>query len=171
MANFAQTAILAEGLGHDDTTDYLSVSFSGVDATNHFFGPSSLENEEMVRSLDKVLDGFIKFVDVTVGNENVIYVLSADHGMPELPEFVALRGFEAERMFAEDLQEYLNEILVTKFGINNAIKFFFRPYIYLDHDAIQQAGVDKRDVGRTIVDTLTERSGIAVTMPVPPFAD
>lgn len=170
-ADFAQTAIIAEGLGHDDTTDYLSVSFSGVDATNHFFGPSSLENEEMVRSLDRVLEGFFNFVDVAVGNENVVYVLSADHGMAELPEFVAQRGFQAERMFAEDLQDDLNGVLLNTFGIENAVKYFFRPYIYLDHGAIHEASADKRAVERLIVDTLSDRSGIAVAMPVPPFAD
>ncbi|SHI63429.1 Predicted pyrophosphatase or phosphodiesterase, AlkP superfamily [Shimia gijangensis] len=170
-ADFAKAAILNEGLGHDDTTDYLSVSFSGVDAVNHFFGPSSLENEEVTRSLDAVLEQFFEFVDLTVGAENVVYVLSADHGMPELPEFVGQRGFKAERMFAEDLQDDLNALLLNTFGIDNAVKYFFRPYIYLDHDAIREAAVDKRDVERLIVDTLTDRSGIAVAMPIPPFAD
>lgn len=34
--------------------DYLSVSFSGVDAVNHFFGVASLENEEAGLRVDEV---------------------------------------------------------------------------------------------------------------------
>ena len=53
LLDFAKTLILAEAIGQDEITDYLSVSFSGVDAVNHFFGPSSLENEDTVLHLDR----------------------------------------------------------------------------------------------------------------------
>ena len=92
-ADFAKAAVVAEELGKDEFPDYLSVSFSGVDATNHFFGPSSLENEEMVRRLDGTLETFFAFLNEEVGSEHILYVLSADHGMPEMPEFIAERGF------------------------------------------------------------------------------
>ena len=51
-ADFARQLLVAEELGTDDTPDYLAVSFSGPDAVNHFFGPSSLENEDVVRQLE-----------------------------------------------------------------------------------------------------------------------
>ncbi|MGI9500197.1 MAG: alkaline phosphatase family protein, partial [Geminicoccaceae bacterium] len=88
-ADFAKAAVRAEGLGAGPATDYLSVSFSGVDATNHFFGPSSLESEEMVRALDRTLADLFAFLDDAVGADMVLYVLSADHGMPEIAEYMA----------------------------------------------------------------------------------
>ena len=46
--DFSKALIINEQLGRDEIPDYLSISFSAVDAVNHFFGPSSLENEDMV---------------------------------------------------------------------------------------------------------------------------
>ena len=51
----AKALIDAEQIGEDSVTDYLSISFSAVDAVNHFFGPSSLENEDVVVQLDRTL--------------------------------------------------------------------------------------------------------------------
>ena len=53
VAEFAKALVVSESLGDDTVTDYLSVSFSGVDAVNHFFCPGSLETQDMVRQLDR----------------------------------------------------------------------------------------------------------------------
>ena len=170
-ADFAKSAITAEGLGDDSFPDYLSLSFSGVDATNHFFGPSSLESEEMVRMLDRTLADFMSFIDAEVGSDNVLYVLSGDHGMPEMPEFMAEKGFDVHRNFNGDLQEKLNVAISKKFDVEEAIKLFFRPYIYLDHDAIDAAKADLRTVQEFIVETLNATPGIAIAMPAVPLPE
>jgi predicted AlkP superfamily pyrophosphatase or phosphodiesterase len=170
-ADFAKAAVLAEQLGSDEFPDYLSISFSGVDATNHFFGPSSLEGEEMVRRLDRTLADLLTFLDEEVGAGNVLYVLSGDHGMPEMPEFMQQQGFDAERNFNEDIQAQLNTDIDKDLGVKDAIAFFFRPYIYLNDDAIRLAGVEKRDVERFIVDALSATKGIAFAVPRVPFPE
>lgn len=65
----------------DEVTDYLSVSFSAVDALNHFFGPASVENEDVVLQLDRTLADFLRFIDKRVGLKNTLIVFSADNGM------------------------------------------------------------------------------------------
>ena len=37
--DFAKTVIAEEGLGDDEITDYLGVSYSATDYIGHFFGP------------------------------------------------------------------------------------------------------------------------------------
>ena len=170
-ADFAKAAIRAEELGGDDYPDFLSVSFSSVDAVNHFFGPSSLENEEIMRRLDRTLADFFSFVDEEVGHENVLYVLSADHGMPEMPEYMAQLGFTVERNFNGELQEELNERIAAEFGVSEAVKYFFRPYLYLDHDEIDATGVAVREIEQFIVDDLMARDGITMAMPREPFPE
>ncbi|WP_425046013.1 alkaline phosphatase family protein [Primorskyibacter sp. S87] len=170
-ASFAKAAVIGEAMGQDANTDFLSVSFSGVDATNHFFGPSSLENEVMVRRLDRTLADLFSFLDKEVGSENTLYVLSADHGMPEMPEFMSANGFGTARTSHTRLKEELNFMVADLFAIDQAIKEFFRPYIYLDHDAIAAADADLRAVERAIVDDLMARPGIAMAMPNVPFAE
>lgn len=170
-ASFGKAAVLGEKLGQDEAVDYLSLSFSGVDATNHFFGPSSLENEEMVRMLDRTLADLFVFLDQEVGHENVLYILSADHGMPEMPEYMADHGHVTERNGHTALADELNREIKASFEIDGVIKAFFRPYIYLDHEAIEAANVDQRDIERLIVDSLEARSGIAVAVPSVPFPE
>ena len=77
LADFAKTLIENESLGQDDIVDYLSVSFSGVDAVNHFFGASSLESEDMLRQLDKTLGELLDYLDKEIGLDRVVLVLSA----------------------------------------------------------------------------------------------
>ena len=170
-ADFAKSAIRAEELGKDEYPDFLSVSFSSVDAVNHFFGPSSLENEDIIRRLDRTLADFFAFVDEEVGRENVLYVLSADHGMPEMPEYMSELGFTVERNFNGELQEELNGQIAREFGVSEAVRYFFRPYLYLDHEKIDAKGVAVRDIERFIVDSLMVRDGIAMAMPREPFPE
>ena len=65
--DFSKSLIRNEQLGLDTIPDYLSISFSSVDAVNHFFGPSSLENEDVVLQLDRTLADLFSFVDKTIG--------------------------------------------------------------------------------------------------------
>lgn len=170
-ADFAKAAVVAEQLGQDAYPDFLSVSFAAVDATNHFFGPSSLENEETVRRLDRTLADFMEFLDDQVGRKDVIYVLSADHGMAEMTEYMQGHGHVVERNFNAGLQEELNFDIDAQFGVVDAVKAFFRPYIYLDHAAITAAGADVRAIERSIVDNLNARTGIAIALPTVPFEE
>jgi predicted AlkP superfamily pyrophosphatase or phosphodiesterase len=163
-ADFAKALITAERLGHDDITDYLSVSFSSVDAVNHFFGPSSLENEDIVLQLDRTLADFLSFVDQSVGLENTLVILSADHGMPEAPEVLAAQGMVVGRLDPEVLRELSEKIAEEKFGIKDAVRSFFRPYVYLNTEAIENAGVDQGVVERAIADGLSQHEGIALAV-------
>lgn len=170
-AEFAMSAVVAEDMGKDRYPDYLSISFSAVDAVNHFFGPSSLENEEVMLRLDNTLEKFMEFLDQEVGAANVLYVLSADHGMPEMPEYMAEQGLTTERNTNGALKEALNNKLATDFGIENAILQFFRPYIYLNHKAIAASNIDVRLIERAIVDDLEARDGISLALPREPFPE
>jgi predicted AlkP superfamily pyrophosphatase or phosphodiesterase len=156
----------AEGLGADDVPDYLSVSFSGVDAVNHFFGPSSLENEEVVLELDRTLADFLAFVDRSVGLDETLVVLSADHGMPEAPEVLAQKGMKVGRLDPEKIVEVANDVAKRQFGLEGAVRAFFRPYLYLDSKAISAKGLDREQVEQVLAAALRRVSGIgkAVSM-------
>ena len=94
---------------HDDaTTDYLSISFSAVDAVNHFFGVASFENEDVLIQLDRRLAELFEFVDNEIGLEHVLIVLSADHGMPEMPEYVTELGRGGEDYLAVQARRALS---------------------------------------------------------------
>ena len=163
-SDFAKTLIENEGLGQDDVPDYLSVGFSSVDAINHFFGPSSLENEDIVLQLDRTLADLLAFVDKRVGLKHTLIVLSADHGMPEMPEFMAGKGLAVGRIHAEDVIKAVNEIGLAKFGIKGVAKRFSRPYLYLNDEGIKKAKLERSTVEQAVADALTRKEGIALAV-------
>ncbi len=160
LADFAETLIANEGLGQDTIPDYLSVSFSGVDAVNHFFGPSSLENEDMVLQLDRTLADFLSFIDRRIGLDQTLIVLSADHGIAEMPEYMAERGMDAGRLTPDVILAAVDRITDELFGLDGLVKFYYRPYLYLESDRIESAGLDPQAVREALADALTLEPGI-----------
>lgn len=159
-ADFAGHLLVSEQLGRDSIPDYLSVSFSGVDAVNHFFGPSSLENEDMVLQLDRTLADFLAFVDAKVGLQHTLIVLSADHGMAELPEYKKELGYDAGRLTPDVILSAAERFSDKVYGRNDLVKFYYRPFLYLNDKAISAAGLQKDKVATAMADALTLEHGI-----------
>jgi predicted AlkP superfamily pyrophosphatase or phosphodiesterase len=159
-ADFAGQLLVSEQLGQDSVPDYLSVSFSGVDAVNHFFGPSSLENEDMVLQLDRTMAEFLAFVDEKVGLKHTLIVLSADHGMAELPEYKTEQGYDAGRLTSDVVLAAATRIGKQTYGADDLVKFYYRPFLYLDDGAIAAAGLQKDEVASAMAEALTREQGI-----------
>jgi predicted AlkP superfamily pyrophosphatase or phosphodiesterase len=159
LADFARTLITNEGLGGDDVPDYLAVSFSAVDAVNHLFGASSLENEDIVLQLDRTIADLLAFIDEAVGLERTLVVLSADHGMAEAPEYMAERGFDTGRLTPEVITGAV-ERFTAGLGIQEPVRFYFRPFLYLDLARIAAEGHDPEVIREAVADALTREPGV-----------
>ncbi len=122
-ADFARHLLVNEQLGRDSVPDYLSVSFSGVDAVNHFFGPSSLENEDMTLQLDRTIADLLQFIDDEVGMQHVLIVLSADHGMAELPEYMSEQGMDAGRLTTDRVTDMATQAGKDLFSQDKLVKY------------------------------------------------
>jgi predicted AlkP superfamily pyrophosphatase or phosphodiesterase len=162
--DFAKALVLAEEVGQDEIVDYLSISFSGLDAVQHFFGPSSLEAEDLLLQLDRTLADLLSFVDEAVGREHTLVVLSADHGMAEMPETMTELGLSAGRLTPGEIVDVANDV-GRELGIDGLVRFFFRPYLYLDDEQIELAGLARDEVERAVARALVEMPGIALAVP------
>jgi predicted AlkP superfamily pyrophosphatase or phosphodiesterase len=83
---FAKLAIENEGLGADDVTDLLTISFSPNDLLGHSYGPYSQEMQDMTLRTDRLLADFFSYLDRRVGVNRTQIVLSSDHGIAPIPE-------------------------------------------------------------------------------------
>jgi predicted AlkP superfamily pyrophosphatase or phosphodiesterase len=162
LADFAAALIRSERLGQGQATDYLSVSFSGIDAINHFFGAASLETEDAVLQLDRALARLFSDLDGEVGLNHVLIVLSADHGAAELPEYMNELGVEAGRLTPDVILELTEQVCEEHFGQNGLARFYYRPYLYLDEERIQDAGFGLDEVREVLARELTAAAGIHV---------
>jgi hypothetical protein len=82
---FALEGLEAMRLGRKGT-DILAISLSTTDAVGHAFGPDSREIHDQVLRLDHYLGWFLKRLTDRVGRDNVVVVLTADHGVTSYPE-------------------------------------------------------------------------------------
>ena len=163
LLDFSKALISNEKLGQGSVPDYLSVSFSSVDAVNHFFGPSSLENEAVVRELDSTLADLFAYIDKHVGLDHTLIVFSADHGMADMPEYMTELGYAVGRLDSKDIVKVANQA-GKALGIDEIVRYFFRPYVYLDEEKIAAAGLDPKRTEKVIADALTGIDGVNLAM-------
>jgi predicted AlkP superfamily pyrophosphatase or phosphodiesterase len=107
---FAKTGIKALLLGQRESTDYLSIVLSQIDNVCHYYGANSLEALDAFFRLDKELQNFFTFLDVTVGIDNYILALSSDHGFPDISEYRQEEGMKSKRVIESEIEELLSEV-------------------------------------------------------------
>ncbi len=118
VADMAVHTLTTQQLGQDDVPDLLALGFSQPDSTGHAYGPDSHEIMDTYLRLDRTLAQFFTFLDATVGAGRWVAVLTADHGIPPLPERVlAERGpGSAGRISGRELDAHVRSALDAAFG-------------------------------------------------------
>ncbi|WP_421980819.1 alkaline phosphatase family protein [Roseibium sp.] len=164
--DFAKALIDAEGLGQDDITDFLSVSYSAMDYIGHVFGPSSLESEDGLLQLDRTLADLLAYVDQKIGLNNTLIVLSADHGAPEAPGYLESIGSESGiiRVDTWDTEPAISRLKET-FGIDGPlIGSYSHPYLYLANDLLSDPSIDLDALETAVANEVAAFDGIAMAV-------
>jgi predicted AlkP superfamily pyrophosphatase or phosphodiesterase len=146
--DFAQTLIANEHLGQGKTTDVLTVSLSANDIVGHQLGPDSDSQREMVLALDRDLNRFFSGLDKSVGLQNVVIALTADHGIAPIPREAAALGISAATLDLEKFAARMDEALDAQFHLPEGAEPMFPtqelPYMQLDPRAFEKAGVTEQ---------------------------
>jgi len=124
----AETAVRSNHLGENEhnAPDLLAVGFSSNDAVGHAYGPDSPEiADEQVR-LDRTLGRLVDVLTTRIGSDNILWVLSADHGAEPTPEAeLTLRNNKAARRlpFSQALESVEGQ-LNTIFKVSGKMHWF-----------------------------------------------
>lgn len=155
LAELVKALIAGEGLGADSSADYLGVSFSACDSVGHTYGPNSPEILDLVLHLDLVLGELFEFVDREVGMEGVWIVLTADHGVMELPEYMQAKHGKGHRMDANDIRCIQNrgKDFLIRYG---AEEEWFLNGFYLNYEAIGRNNLLRTAVEDSAAELLEE---------------
>ena len=159
---FARAAIAGEKLGQDDAPDILSVSLSGHDYINHAWSAESRLSHDHLLKLDQMFQDFFRHLDATVGKDNYIAVLTADHGFMPAPEVSRARGLDADRISASQLANRVSAELEKRFATPKLALFISASAIVLDKKLIAQKGLDFDTVAEAARTALLAEPGIAV---------
>src|SRR5438445_5908628 len=121
---FALEGVRALGLGSRGAVDLLSVSLSTTDYVGHAYGPDSREIHDQVVRLDRYLGRFLEQLFVRYGRNNVLVVLTADHGVTPYPERSRALGHPgAVRVIPDTIIQSLNAALDQRAGGGDWLQF------------------------------------------------
>ncbi|MFO0590257.1 MAG: alkaline phosphatase family protein [Polyangiaceae bacterium] len=146
--DFAKTAVESEQLGQRGVTDMLAISISATDLAGHDFGPLSHEVQDLVVRTDKQIGDFLDWVYGKLGKEEVLVVVSADHGGVPMPEQMASFGFSAGRLKKKTIGDAVEKALHDKFGGDKWVVALEDPHIFLDRKKIEEKKLKAEDVER-----------------------
>jgi predicted AlkP superfamily pyrophosphatase or phosphodiesterase len=161
VVTFAKAAIEAEGLGQDEYTDLLTVSFSANDLVGHNFGPYSQEVEDMALRVDRSLADLFSYVDRKVGLANTIIVFTADHGVAPIPEHAQAVGLGGGRIDVKTITAAAETALDDRFGQDNWIRETVAGNIYLDYKTLERRHAKRDEIESVACEAVTKVVGVA----------
>jgi predicted AlkP superfamily pyrophosphatase or phosphodiesterase len=162
--DFAIATILNEQLGVDDTTDFISVSFTSNGGAYKLFGPGSVELEDMYLRLDEEIEHLLTFIDENFGKENVMVVFTSDHGSVDVPDFLADNKIPSGYFNYKKAFLLLNSYLNFTYGKGDWISFYHKQQVYLNHILIEESEIDLSAFQNTVADFLIQFAGVANTV-------
>ncbi len=137
-----------ENLGKGNSTDVLTLSFSATDYIGHQYGPHAPEIKDTYLRLDQDLSEIITYVDKNIGIENVVFFLTADHGVVSEPHELIERnipsGYYDQHVMEQELMEYLNRL----YGEGNWIQNFSNNNLFLNHNLIEEKNINMQNIQR-----------------------
>jgi predicted AlkP superfamily pyrophosphatase or phosphodiesterase len=135
VLNLGSQAVDEYNLGKDKYTDILFLGLSATDGIGHSFGPHSHEQLDNHLRLDKNLGQFIDSLEMLLGKGNVLYVLTSDHGVLALPEYLLNQGLNAGRIPGpqrDSLFTIVKNEIEKQLGVNQV--YSYGNAFYFDND-------------------------------------
>lgn len=165
VTDFAKSALLAEGLGKDDITDFLAVSFSSTDIIGHAMGPNAVELEDTYLRLDKTIEDFFAFLDKEVGKGAYTVFLTSDHGVAEVPQYMKDKRVPAGYFRPAYVEANLIAHMEKYFPGKKVIEQFTTEQVYINQEAFSSdprtSGVEMLVASELISNFLLSTEGIA----------
>lgn len=141
LAEFAKKAIENENLGKDAITDFLAVSFSSTDYVGHIMGARSMELQDTYLRLDQTISDFLDFLDKTVGKNQYLVFLTADHACAENAVFLRNKQYAVTNLDYKAIGAGLKAFSQATFGENFVLNYS-NFNVYLDEVKIREKGLD-----------------------------
>lgn len=157
---FARAAVAGESLGRDAAPDILAVALSSHDHVNHAYGAESRISQDHVLYLDRALQDFMNDLDVAVGRDNYVAVLTSDHGFMPAPELSRSLGRDAGRISSAQMLARLNAALAKKHGPGQWALAMSAQGVLLNRALMAQKSVDAAQLAEEARRLLLEERGV-----------
>ena len=153
LAEFAKKAIEKEELGKDDITDFLTVSFSSPDYIGHILGPRSMELQDTYLRLDQTIADLLMYLDKTVGKDNYLLFLTADHAGAENSNYLKDHKYDVANLEGKEIRKDLKKFSVDTFG-EDLVLNYSSWNLFFNKASIKSKGLELAKVKQSFKDYL-----------------
>lgn len=162
--DLALACLKAEQLGKGKQTDMLCISFSSTDYVGHYYGPRSVEVEDVYLRLDKDLEELIASLDATVGKNNYVLFLTADHGACDVPAHLKDLKIPGGYMNETELDKTIKTFCMNQYG-DSLVSMLVNQQIFLNEAKMASMKLNKFSVEHTLANYLLSIKGVAEAYP------
>jgi len=132
----ARRILKEEQLGRDTVPDLLVIGLTATDTVGHQYGPGSQEHLDHLLRLDGWLEEFMKEAGAAASGHGrgVLYALSADHGVMDIPE--TRPGLR--RVDEELFKDRFEEAMTARLGKGPFLEAMHGTHLYLDRRTLER---------------------------------
>jgi predicted AlkP superfamily pyrophosphatase or phosphodiesterase len=161
--------LIEEAIGQGAAMDLLSISLSATDTVGHLYGPRSAEAADSLARLDQMLGTFFSVLDERLGVNNYWVVLTADHGVAELPEWTHEINTlscpsDTGRLTPESLYLGLNwhlyKTFTWPFGDPRSLLSLDGGHLYVPEEGLSEFGLTRAAVVTEVISYLESKPEI-----------
>lgn len=165
LTDMAKAAIDGEGLGADQVTDFLAISYSSTDGLGHAVGPNAIEIEDMYLRLDRNFEDLLGTLDNKVGAGNYTVFLTADHAVADVAQYMIDNRVPAGYFDTGRLQNELSQHLAQYFPGKKIVETISGGQVFFDQDIFQKdpkaSGVELLIATELTINFLLKQDGVA----------
>jgi len=163
--DIAMACLKNENLGQDQFPDLLAISFSSPDIIGHNVGPRAVEIEDTYLRLDKDIAEILKTLDETVGKNNYLVFLTADHGGADVPNHLLQHKIPAGYLNEKKINQKIKIFLNDSFGDSLLLADLSNDQIFLNEERIVSLKLDKNKIEESLCVFLLSIEGVAEAYP------
>jgi predicted AlkP superfamily pyrophosphatase or phosphodiesterase len=162
--DLALACLKAEQLGKGKQTDMLCISFSSTDYVGHSYGPRSVEIEDVYLRLDKDLEELINSLNTTLGKDNYVFFLTADHGACDVPAHLMDLKIPGGYMDEEELTKTVKSFCQNQYG-DSLVSSISNQQIFLNESKMVVMKLNKFSVEHALANFMLSIKGVAEAYP------
>ncbi|MFA6127397.1 MAG: alkaline phosphatase family protein [Bacteroidales bacterium] len=163
--DFATSALLEEGLGKDQTTDLLWISYTAINQITKLFGPDSREVADALLRLDMDIQRLLYQIEETVGKDKFLVFLTSTHGSAMDPDYSRALNLPGGFFRYHNAVALLNSYLSAIYGDGKWVESYVIHQAYLNETLIDQKNLSFTLVQDQASRFLTHFDGVARALP------
>ena len=158
--DFAIAAIEGEKLGQRDVTDFMTLSYSSTDYVGHNFGVNSKEIQDTYLRLDKNIAELLEYLDKTVGKDEYIVFLTADHAAVDVPAYLDSLKIPAGYFDSRSFRNNIDSLVQKEYGNKKLIKNISNNQLFFNHQLLDEMNINIDDFQKKLATYIMEQDNI-----------